>query len=174
MACRSQAVGTVFANLGVNVGLDPEFLRRVAAAGDDRVRDCHVVHASFRRFAVLGSRVGNIGQGALSSLSGDSLASQFGIGLVLGLVWSPCVGPTLGAATTLAAQGRHLGQIALLMMVFGLGAGAPLVLRSVVPLACRCFGPAGCSHHWVVYRRPRWVWSLSCWESLFFWGMTAM
>ncbi|CAN7781609.1 cytochrome c biogenesis CcdA family protein [Caballeronia sp. LjRoot34] len=122
------AVGTVFANLGVNVGLDPEFLRRVAAAV---MTVFGIVMLSTRLsagFAVLGSRVGNIGQGALSSLSGDSLASQFGIGLVLGLVWSPCVGPTLGAATTLAAQGRHLGQIALLMMVFGLGAGAPLVL----------------------------------------------
>jgi cytochrome c biogenesis protein CcdA len=37
------------------------------------------------------------------------------------------VGPTLGAATTLAAQGRDLAQIALLMMIFSLGAGTPLV-----------------------------------------------
>jgi cytochrome c biogenesis protein CcdA len=38
------------------------------------------------------------------------------------------VGPTLGAATTLASQGKNLGQIALLMLIFGLGAAAPLVL----------------------------------------------
>jgi cytochrome c-type biogenesis protein len=114
-----------------------------------------------------------LGQGALSSLSGDGLASQFGIGLVLGLVWSPCVGPTLGAATTLAAQGRHLGQIALLMMVFGLGAGVPLVLlggasRASLLWSRRLLASLG------GYRRPRSVWSLSCWKSLFFWGMTAM
>jgi cytochrome c-type biogenesis protein len=122
------AVGTVLANLGANAGLDPELFRRVAAA---LMTVFGIVMLSTRlsaRFAMLSARMGNVGQGALSSLSGDGLASQFGIGLVLGLVWSPCVGPTLGAATTLAAQGSHLGQIALLMMVFGLGAGAPLVV----------------------------------------------
>ena len=77
----------------------------------------------------------NVAQGALSSLSGDGLASQFGIGLLLGLVWSPCVGPTLGAATTLAAQGTHLGQIALLMIVFGMGAGVPLLVLGSVSRA---------------------------------------
>jgi cytochrome c-type biogenesis protein len=122
------AVGTVLANLGANAGLDPELFRRVAAA---LMTVFGIVMLSTRlsaRFAMLSARMGNVGQGALSSLSGDGLASQFGIGLVLGLVWSPCVGPTLGAATTLAAQGSHLGQIALLMMVFGFGAGAPLVV----------------------------------------------
>lgn len=122
------AVGTVLANLGANAGLDPELFRRVAAA---LMTVFGIVMLSARlsaRFAMLSARVGNLGQGALSSLSGDGLASQFGIGFVLGLVWSPCVGPTLGAATTLAAQGSHLGQIALLMMVFGLGAAAPLVV----------------------------------------------
>jgi cytochrome c biogenesis protein CcdA len=38
------------------------------------------------------------------------------------------VGPTLGAATTLASQGRDLAQISLLMLIFGIGAAAPLVL----------------------------------------------
>src|SRR5476649_2349033 len=112
------AVGTVLANLGANAGLDPELFRRLSAA-----------------FAMLGSRVGNVAQGALSSLSGDGLVSQFGIGLLLGLVWSPCVGPTLGAATTLAAQGTHLGQIALLMIVFGMGAGVPLLVLGGVSRA---------------------------------------
>ena len=38
------------------------------------------------------------------------------------------MGPTLGAASTLASQGRDLGQIALLMLLFGLGAGTPLLV----------------------------------------------
>jgi cytochrome c-type biogenesis protein len=42
-------------------------------------------------------------------------------------VWSPCVGPTLGAASLLAAQGRQLPQVALSMFVFGLGAALPLL-----------------------------------------------
>jgi cytochrome c biogenesis protein CcdA len=65
----------------------------------------------------------------------DGFTGQFIVGLVLGVVWSPCVGPTLGAATTLASQGRDLQQIALLMLLFGLGAAAPLVLLGFVSRA---------------------------------------
>jgi cytochrome c-type biogenesis protein len=79
-------------------------------------------------FARLSSSLGSKGQQALGAVKGEGPGSQFFIGLLLGLVWSPCVGPTLGAATTLAAQGRDLVQIALLMAVFGLGAGLPLLL----------------------------------------------
>ena len=36
------------------------------------------------------------------------------------------MGPTLGAASILAAQGRDLGEVAATMLVFGLGAALPL------------------------------------------------
>lgn len=68
------------------------------------------------------------GNHLLAKISLDGLGGQFIVGLALGVIWSPCVGPTLGAATTLAAQGRDLAQIALLMMIFALGAGTPLVV----------------------------------------------
>ena len=48
------------------------------------------------------------------------------VGLLLGAVWSPCVGPTLGAASLMAARGENLGQVALTMLAFGIGAGLPL------------------------------------------------
>ena len=38
------------------------------------------------------------------------------------------MGPTLGAASLLAAQGKDLGAVALTMLIFGIGAGLPLVL----------------------------------------------
>jgi cytochrome c-type biogenesis protein len=45
-------------------------------------------------------------------LRANGLSGQFTIGLLLGTVSSPCVGPTLGAASLLAAQGRDLGEVA--------------------------------------------------------------
>ena len=42
-------------------------------------------------------------------------------------MWSPCVGPTLGAASILAAEGENLGQVALTMVAFGVGAALPLI-----------------------------------------------
>jgi cytochrome c biogenesis protein CcdA len=47
-------------------------------------------------------------------------------------VWSPCVGPTLGAASILAAKGENLGQVAATMFAFGLGAALPLMLLGLL------------------------------------------
>lgn len=55
------------------------------------------------------------------------LAGQFALGALLGAVWSPCVGPTLGAASLLASRGENLGAVAGVMLLFGLGAAAPLL-----------------------------------------------
>ncbi|MBY0581431.1 MAG: cytochrome c biogenesis CcdA family protein [Sphingomonas sp.] len=66
-----------------------------------------------------------------SGLERFGLAGQFGIGALLGLVWSPCVGPTLGAATVLAAQGQNLGAVAMTMAAFGLGIATVLVVLAM-------------------------------------------
>jgi cytochrome c-type biogenesis protein len=59
------------------------------------------------------------------------IAGQAAIGVLLGLVWSPCVGPTLGAATVLAAQGRDLGAVAVTMAAFGTGIATVLLIVSL-------------------------------------------
>ena len=43
------------------------------------------------------------------------------IGLLLGVVWAPCVGPTLGVAIAAASQGQDLLASFLIFLVFGLG-----------------------------------------------------
>ena len=55
------------------------------------------------------------------------LAGQAAIGALLGLIWSPCVGPTLGAAIALAAQGEHLSQVAATMAAFSAGIATVLL-----------------------------------------------
>ena len=55
------------------------------------------------------------------------VAGQFAVGVLLGAVWSPCVGPTLGGAIGLAATGEGLGQAAFTMLVFGLGVATILM-----------------------------------------------
>jgi cytochrome c-type biogenesis protein len=121
-------VGLFIATLGASIGLDQGVLRQGAAVLLIGFGIVLLVPALQTRFASATASLGASGDGVLSRLSGTGWAGQFAVGLVLGLVWSPCVGPTLGAATTLAAQGSHLGQIALLMLLFGLGAGTPLLV----------------------------------------------
>ena len=121
-------VGASIASAGAAIGLDQGLLRQAAALLLIGFAVLLLVPALQTRFALATAGLSASGEGLLARLAGVGWGGQFIVGLVLGLVWSPCVGPTLGAATTLAAQGRDLGQIVLLMLLFGLGAGTPLVL----------------------------------------------
>lgn len=60
------------------------------------------------------------------------LLGQAAIGLLLGIVWSPCVGPTLGAATALAAQASRLSEVAITMTAFGAGIASMLLLIALL------------------------------------------
>ena len=52
---------------------------------------------------------------------------QFAGGLLLGAVWSPCIGPTLGGAIALAAQGDSLLWAAAIMVAFALGVSSLII-----------------------------------------------
>ena len=41
--------------------------------------------------------------------------------ILLGAVWSPCIGPTLGGAIALASQGENLARAGAVMTAFALG-----------------------------------------------------
>ncbi len=122
------ALGLFIATIGLSLGLDPGVLRQGAAAMLVLFAVLLLAPPLQRRFAAALAGLGAGGETLLSKLNLRGLGGQFVIGLVLGVIWSPCVGPTLGAAATLAAQGRHVPAIAALMLVFGLGAATPLVV----------------------------------------------
>lgn len=64
----------------------------------------------------------------LARLGPGGLAGQFVVGALLGALWTPCGGPTLGAAIGLAAQRRSLGAAAAVMAAYSLGAVVPVLL----------------------------------------------
>ena len=59
--------------------------------------------------------------GTLVARGTNGLGGQFLGGLLLGAVWSPCIGPTLGGAIALASQGQNLGWAFLIMLSFSAG-----------------------------------------------------
>ncbi|MGV8840510.1 MAG: cytochrome c biogenesis CcdA family protein [Bauldia sp.] len=59
---------------------------------------------------------------------GGGWGGQFVLGLVLGLVWSPCAGPTIGVASSMAFRGENLGAVLGILLVFGIGAAIPLLV----------------------------------------------
>jgi cytochrome c biogenesis protein CcdA len=120
-------IGALLASLGASIGLEPDTFRTFAAA---LLLGFGVLLLSVQlqeRFTLATSGLSGAGQRMLSGISAGGLSGQFVLGLLLGVVWSPCVGPTLGAAITLASRGERLTQVALVMALFGLGAGLPLV-----------------------------------------------
>ena len=122
------AVGIFIATAGASLGLDQAVFRNIAAVILILFGILLLSVKLQERFATATSGLSAAGNNVLARINLDGLKGQLVIGLVLGIIWSPCVGPTLGAATTLASQGQNLAQIALLMAVFGLGAGTPLVV----------------------------------------------
>ena len=128
-------VGIFLATVGASLGLEQETFRRVAAVILIGFGAILLSTRLQRHFAAATSGLSSAGNRVLAKIRLDGLGGQFVIGLALGILWSPCVGPTLGAATTLASQGRNLAQVALLMTVFALGAGTPLVVLGSVSRA---------------------------------------
>ena len=128
LALSFAVVGLFFVTVGASLGLDPGTFRTVGAAILAVFGLILLVPKLQDLFARAASTLSASGSQLLTRVTFDGLTGQLIIGLLLGVVWSPCVGPTLGAATTLASQGKDLRQIALLMLIFGIGAAAPLVV----------------------------------------------
>ena len=120
--------GVALAALGLYLGLNQGWLRDGAAVVLLMLGAVLLSTGLQIRFATATAPVGTAGDALSRRIPFGGLPGQFALGLLLGLVWAPCVGPTLGAAVTLASQGHTLGQVALVMFVFGIGAALPLAL----------------------------------------------
>ncbi|MBA5604179.1 cytochrome c biogenesis protein CcdA [Duganella sp. FT3S] len=127
LALSYALVGTTLAWAGAALDIDPALFRNGGAIMLGLLGLVLMSSPLQQRFASATSGLGDAGNSAIARLRPDGLQGQFAVGLLLGVVWSPCVGPTLGAAVLLASQGSHLTQVALLMAVFGIGAALPVV-----------------------------------------------
>jgi cytochrome c biogenesis protein CcdA len=119
-------IGVGLGSLGGTIGVEQDTLRVVGGVLLVVFGAVLVSSRLQERFSAAVSRLG-VGQGLLARFNLSGLHGQFLLGLLLGIVWSPCVGPTLGVAITLASQGQALAQVAAVMLIFSLGAGLPLL-----------------------------------------------
>jgi cytochrome c biogenesis protein CcdA len=135
LAVSFTVLGLLLALVGFGLGIDAGMFRVAAAAIMIVLGMILVVPSWQARLAAAGAPISGWADRRFGGFASSGLAGQFAIGLLLGAVWSPCVGPTLGAASLLASQGRDLLQVTLTMTVFGIGAALPLILLGLLSRA---------------------------------------
>lgn len=120
------AIGLVLASVGMALGLSDSIVRGASAAllvaAGVLVISHRLQDAAGRWLTPLASASAGLSAGA-----GRGIAGQFAVGALLGGVWSPCVGPTLGAALGLATRSETLGHATAIMGAFGLGSATLLL-----------------------------------------------
>jgi cytochrome c-type biogenesis protein len=128
LAITFTVIGVLLAATGSVAGLGENGVRSMAAVmlllAGVVLLSTHLQNAASRLASPLASKAA-----MLSMKTGNGLAGQFAIGALLGAVWSPCVGPTLGAAVGLAssAGGGSVPRAAFSMFAFGVGSALPLL-----------------------------------------------
>jgi cytochrome c biogenesis protein CcdA len=132
LAVSFVAIGMFVATVGFSIGLNGDVFRMAAAILLVAMGLLLAVPTFSMRLAAAGGPAGNWIENRFGGFSTSGLSGQFALGLMLGAVWSPCLGPTLGAASVLAAKGENLAQVSLTMLAFGIGAGLPLVLLGML------------------------------------------
>ncbi|MDH6230760.1 cytochrome c-type biogenesis protein [Mesorhizobium soli] len=132
LASSFVAIGLFVATIGFSIGLDSGLFRIVAAVLLVAFGAVLMAPRLQAQLAVAAGPVGGWTGRRFGDFAATGLRGQFAVGLLLGAVWSPCVGPTLGAASLLAAQGKDLWHVAAVMITFGIGAALPLLALGVL------------------------------------------
>ena len=127
LALSFVVIGLFIATTGFAAGIDQEFFRSTAAVLLILLGSLLLMPRLQLRLAAAAGPIGNWTHANAGDFSTNGLGGQFAVGLMLGAVWSPCVGPTLGAASVLAARAENLTVVALTMFAFGIGAALPLL-----------------------------------------------
>lgn len=122
------AVGLFVATIGFSLGIGSGTVQDVGAAALGAVGVVLLSGPLQQRLGVQAGRLSNRAHRLIPRFAEGGLKGQFMVGALLGAVWGPCVGPTLGAASVLAAQGRDLGGVVVVMIAFGCGTALPLLV----------------------------------------------
>ncbi len=132
MATSFTVAGLFVATVGFAIGLDGDVFRTVSAVLLVLLGAALISSSIQARLGVAAGGLAGAGDRIIRRLALSSATGQFVVGALLGLVWSPCVGPTLGAASVLAAQRKDLGGVAAVMFAFGLGTTLPMLAVAVL------------------------------------------
>ncbi|MDJ0642209.1 MAG: cytochrome c biogenesis protein CcdA [Erythrobacter sp.] len=112
---------------GYSLGIDEQLVRTLAGGLLAVAGVVLLVPQAQAALSAAAAPLANAGNRRLERIGGDGWHGQYAVGLLLGLVWAPCVGPTLGVAIAAASQGENLLSSFAIFLVFGLGVAGSIL-----------------------------------------------
>ncbi|MEM8725366.1 MAG: cytochrome c biogenesis CcdA family protein [Pseudomonadota bacterium] len=112
---------------GYSLGINEQLVRTLAGGLLAVAGFVLLVPQAQAALSAAAAPIANAGNQRLAQISGDGAGGQYAIGLLLGLVWAPCVGPTLGVAIAAASTGEDLLSSFVIFLVFGLGVATSIL-----------------------------------------------
>lgn len=128
MSLSFVALGMFVTVAGRSFGLDEDSIARGGAILMIGFGLVMLLPIASRGFAMATAGMAAKADAQIDTLDRSSLVGQFLGGMLLGAVWSPCIGPTLGAAISLASQGESLFKAGIVMTGFALGVSTVIIL----------------------------------------------
>ncbi len=128
MSCSFVIFGMLVATVGRSIGLTEQLLAQIGASLMILFGLILLIPQLNEKFATLTAGFSGQADQQLNQIDTIGLKGQFLGGLLLGVVWSPCIGPTLGGAIALASQGQNLPWVFAIMCSFALGISSVIIL----------------------------------------------
>ena len=128
MSISFVVLGITVATVGHSIGLTENLLAQIGAVLMMVFGLILLVPQLNERFATATAGFSGDADVKMNQLSSPNMKNQFLGGMLLGAVWSPCVGPTLGGAISLASQGESLFWVFLIMLSFALGVSSVILI----------------------------------------------
>ncbi|MGE3363614.1 MAG: cytochrome c biogenesis CcdA family protein [Rhizobiaceae bacterium] len=121
MVVTFTAFGLATASLGPALGITPERVAQFSALAMVLFGMVLLVPRASASFAFATAGIADRANAGMNEIHQGGMRGQFLGGMLLGAVWSPCIGPTLGGAIALASQGADLAWAGAIMLAFSLG-----------------------------------------------------
>ena len=113
--------------LVTNLNIAPDLLRQIAVVALGIFGLFMVWPTPFERLTThLSGYINKANQTATAAGAGNF--GGFVLGVMLGVIWTPCAGPVLGSILTLIATQTDLAKASILLIAYAIGAGLPMLV----------------------------------------------
>lgn len=119
--------GLLLSYLVTNLNIAPDVLRNIAIVALGIFGLFMIWPTPFEKLTIyLSGFINKANQTATKAGTGNF--GGFVLGVMLGVIWTPCAGPVLGSILTLIATSTEVGRASILLVAYAIGAGIPMLI----------------------------------------------